>query len=109
MSPQLNTVVLERQNVEFSGTGGRSQENQGRGFRPAFMDVMTRVVYRSRFADGRLAPCHLLDGLPDEVVASRDGCGRVVQAKTSIVAGFIRDGHFYSREEAAQLAAVACA
>lgn len=103
MNAQLNTAVLERQNVEFSGTGGRSQENQGRGFGPAFLDATTHEVYRSRFADGRLAPFHLLDGLPDEVVARRDARGHVVSAKASIIAGFVRDGCFYSREEAARI------
>lgn len=103
MNSQLNMAVLERQNVEFSGTGGRSQENQGRGFRPAFMDAATHEVYRSCFADGRLAPFHLLDGLPDEVVACRDARGHVVLAKASIIAGFVRDGCFYSREEAARI------
>jgi hypothetical protein len=32
-------------------------------------------VYLSRFADGRLAPVHLLDGLPDSVVLARGACG----------------------------------
>jgi hypothetical protein len=102
MSPKLNVAVLERQNEEFSGTGGRSQENRVWGFRPAFMDAATRVIYRSCFADGTWAPVHLLDGLPDEVVASRDVNGRVVAVKASIVAGFVLDGYFYSREEAAR-------
>ena len=104
MNPQLNAAVLKRHNEEFAGTGGRSQENRPWGFRPAFMDEMTQVVYRSCFADGTSAPVHLLDGLPDEVVLSRDAGGRVVAAKASIVAGFVRDGHFYSREEVAHLA-----
>jgi hypothetical protein len=106
MSSQMNTAVLERQNVEFSGTGGRSQENRAWGFRPAFMDAATRVIYRSCFADGTWAPVHLLDGLPDEVVTSRDANGRVVSVKASIVSGFVRDGHFYSREEAGRVASV---
>lgn len=107
MSPSLSSAVLERQNQEFSGTGGRSQENRAWGFRPAFMDAITRVIYRSCFADGTSAPVHLLDGLPDEAVATRDAGGRVLSVKASVVAGFVRDGRFYSREEAAQFAAVA--
>jgi hypothetical protein len=108
MIPQLNAAVLERQNQDYSGTGGRSQENRAWGFRPAFMDAVTRAIYRSCFADGRPAPFHLLDGLPDEVVASRDAGGRVAAVKASIVAGFVRDGRFYSRAEAAEISA-ACA
>lgn len=105
MNPQLNSAVLKRHNEEFSGTGGRSQENRPWGFRPAFMDAVTHVIYRSCFADGTAAPVHLLDGLPDEVVASRDAGGRVVAAKVSIVAGFVRGDRFYSREEAARITA----
>lgn len=103
MNPKLNAAVLKRHNEEFSGTGGRSQENRSRGFRPAFMDMVTHVIFCSCFADGTSAPVHLLDGLPDEAVASRDACGHVVCAKASIVAGFVREGRFYSREEAARI------
>ena len=109
MNPQLNSAVLKRHNEEFSGTGGRSQENRPWGFRPAFMDEVTNIIYRSCFADGTVAPLHLLDGLPDEVVASRDAGGRVVSAKASIVAGFVRDGRFYSRAEVAKITSLACA
>lgn len=108
MNPQLNSTVLKRHNEEFSGTGGRSQENRPWGFRPAFMDVATHLVYGSCFVDGTAAPVHLLDGLPDEVVARRDAGGHVISAKASIVAGFVRDGRFYSREEAARITSVAC-
>jgi len=109
MNSQLNAAVLERHNEEFAGTGGRSQENRPWGFCPAFMDMVTRAIYRSCFADGTSAPVHLLDGLPDDVVASRDARGRVIAAKASIIAGFVRDGCFYSREEAARsVAATDC-
>ena len=106
MNAQLDIAVLKRHNEEFSGTGGRSQENRAWGFRPAFKDVTTHIIYRSCFSDGTLAPVHLLDGLPDEVVIRRDAGGHVLAAKASIVAGFVRDGRFYSREEAARFAAV---
>lgn len=107
MNPQMNSTVLERQNQEFSGTGGRSQENRPWGFRPAFMDAATRRIYGSSFSDGTPAPFHLLDGLPDEVVISRDTGGRVASVKASIIAGFVLNGCFYSREEAARFAAEA--
>jgi hypothetical protein len=44
-----------------------------------------------------------MDGLPEEWVADRDagGCPRAL--KPSIVAGFVRDGEFYTREQAACL------
>jgi hypothetical protein len=82
------------------GRGGVSAENRSHGFRPAFLDVETSAVYASCFVDGSPAPIHLLDGLPDEVVLARSSNGRVASVKASVVAGFVRSGQFYSREEA---------
>lgn len=100
----LSIAILKEQNERFMNTGGRSQENRSEGFRPAFSDTSTGAVYLSRFADGRPAPMHMLDGLPQEVVATRNAAGRVTAIKESVVAGFVRDGLFYTREEAAAAA-----
>lgn len=99
----LSDAVLKQQNVIRPNTGGRSQENHRYGFRPAFVDAATGAIYESRFANGHPAPFHLLDGLPDEVVAERDASGHVTAAISSLIAGFIRRGRFHSREEAARL------
>jgi hypothetical protein len=69
------------------------------------MDVETRAVYPSRFADGRMAPFHILDGLPDELVLARSACGRVAAIKPSVISGFLRAGRFYTRDDAAALVA----
>lgn len=90
------------ENATFDGSGGRSQENHELGFEPAFYDCSRNAVYRSRFADGRDAPFHTLDGLPDEVVIHRDPKGRVLRAKSTLVSGFVRDGFFYTRSAAAR-------
>jgi len=103
MNPMSNQV-LQRENVEFHGTGGRSQENASVGFRPAFLDQETLEVYPSRFADGRPAPMHLLDGLPPELVLSRTPKGRVATVKPTIVSGFTLAGEFYTRDAAARKA-----
>jgi hypothetical protein len=105
MKRLMNTTQLKRENVAHAGTGGRSEENTGLGFRPAFWDFATQIIHLSRFANGRLAPLHLLDGLPDEVVAIRSSSGRVIAAKATLVAGFERGGFFYTREAAARAAA----
>ena len=102
MNAAMTENVLKRENVEFHGTGGRSQENASLGFRPAFMDSETSMVYPSCFADGRPAPMHLLDGLPAEVVISRTANGRVKAVKSTIVSGFMLAGVFYTREAAAR-------
>jgi hypothetical protein len=99
----LTKQLLGQENARFAGTGGVSAANRCMGFRPAFMDTETHRVYVSCFADGRPAPCHLLDGLPDEAIAARASSGRVTRLKPSIVSGFVSLDRFYTRDEAAEL------
>lgn len=101
----LGFGALRRENIRFRGTGGVSEHNGALGFRPAFQDLNTGNVYLARYADGTLAPCHLLDGLPSQLVQSRDSRGRVTQAIAGIVSGFVMDGRFYTRQQAADYAA----
>lgn len=107
MNTLLSQATLERENRRFRGTGGRSEENREQGFRPAFLDADTQTIYASRFSDGRPAPFHLLEGLPDEIVLTRHPSGRVATIKASVTSGFVRQGRFYTREEAAQCVAFA--
>jgi hypothetical protein len=100
----LSKTVLERENNRYFGSGARSQENRPFGFRPAFMDTETGVVYDSCFADGRPAPFHLLDGLPDEVVLERGPRGSVLSVKPSVLSGFVLHQRFFTRDEAASWA-----
>src|SRR5262245_3858468 len=104
MNAATSLQTLEKENVEFRGTGGRSQENRSLGFRPAFMDQDTLAVYPACFADGTPAPCDILDGLPAEVVLARTAQGRVASVKGTIIAGFTLDGEFYTRDAAARKA-----
>jgi hypothetical protein len=104
MPTELSQEVLKGENRKFFGTGARSEENRSLGFRPAFMDAETGIVYLACFSDGRPAPFHLLDGLPDEIVLNRSALGRVVSVKGSVVSGFVLDRTFYTREEAAACA-----
>ena len=97
----LTADTLAADNQHFAGTGGISQGNGGCGFRPAFLDRETGVVYDSCWTDGRPAPVHALAGLPDHLVLTRDPRGQVIAIKPSIIAGFIRWGAFYTREQAA--------
>jgi hypothetical protein len=105
MATGLTEAALIRENHHFHGSGARSEENRAQGFRPAFMDTRTRAVYDSRFADGRPAPFHLLDGLPDEAVLARHPSGRAVRVQPSIVSGFVLEGRFLTRDEVAMLMA----
>jgi hypothetical protein len=101
----MGAAMLAGQNRRFRGTGGVSRENRSLGFLPAFRNADTGAVLLSRFANGTIAPMHLLDGLPDALVMSRTASGRVHRAQDSMVAGFIRHGRFYSREEASRAVA----
>jgi hypothetical protein len=100
MSPNL----LAEENITHASTGGCSTGNRGLGFRPAFLDAATMTVHLSRFADGRLAPFHVLDGLPEGVVIVRALDGGVKAAKSTLISGFERDGFFYTRSAAARAA-----
>lgn len=99
----LTAQTLRQQNQVFRGTGGVSAENRSQGFVPAFLDTQTGQVYRACFADGRPAPMHLLEGLPSALVIARDAGGRATAIRSSVMAGFLRDDRFYTREQAAAL------
>ena len=94
--------ALRAQNVAYQATGGVSRNNRAAGFLPGYCNVSTGEAVISCFADGSPSPVHLLDGLPDAWVAERDASGRVRQTVPMVVAGFIRDGCFYTREAAAR-------
>ncbi|RYE45586.1 MAG: hypothetical protein EOP24_19125 [Hyphomicrobiales bacterium] len=97
----MNHSILAQENIAFRGGGGVSARNRGAGFRPAFRNTETGFVYPSCFADGRPAPVHVIDGLPDELVVTRSLTGRVTSVKKSVQCGFVFEGCFFDRNEAA--------
>ncbi len=104
-APGLCDCELQSQNELYAGTGGISQNNRAAGFVPAYRNAATGQTVVSRFADGRPAPVHVLEGLPREWIAARDEQGTACRALASVVAGFVRDGVFYTRDAAARLVA----
>lgn len=98
----LSAGSLAEQNSTYRGSGGVSAVNHRHGFRPAFLDLVSGVTYLSCFANGCAAPVHVLDGLPDELVVERDPQGRITAVREGIIAGFMCDGAFYTREQAAR-------
>lgn len=101
---QLTTVAtLKTENQQFSGTAGVSHNNRSCGFTPAFCNLETHAVEPSRFASGAIAPVHIIDGLPSDWIESWDAEGFVMAVKGSVIAGFLREGCFYTREQAASL------
>lgn len=101
----LNQQLLRQQNRAYAGSGGVSRNNSDAGFVPGYFDIHSGIAVLSRFADGKPAPIHLLDGLPDTWVLKRDDDGQVLTVRPGVIAGFIRDGIFYTREEAARATA----
>ena len=90
---------LVDENVAYSGTLGVSTSNASNSFLPAFQDAFTGETHLSMNSDGTLAMVHLLDGLPPEWIVARDMDGRVQAVRDTVVAGFVRDGRFYTRAE----------
>ena len=101
MKQPLSDERLGRESRQFTGSGGLSEQNRAYGFIPAFYDTQSRKAMASCFANGTLAPIHVLEGLPQEWVRQRGPSGRVVVAKDSVIAGFLYQGKFYTREQAA--------
>ena len=65
--------------------------DEGRQLVPAFYDMESGLVYLSRYADGRLAPIHIHDGLPPEVAK---------RSELNVIAGFTLNKRFLTREQA---------
>ena len=103
MGSSLTGAVLARQNQRFAGTGGVSAGCAGHGFVAAFRDESSGETRLSCFEDGSPATVHVLDGLPDDWVVSRDEDNHVIAVRDTIVAGFLHDNRFYTRDEVASL------
>ena len=105
MTRLLTSATLESENLTYADTPGISQENLCYGFKPAFLDSETGQVAISCYHNGHPAPMHVIEGLPENWIVERDASSRAIAVKQSIIAGFVRDGHFYTRSQA--VAAVA--
>jgi hypothetical protein len=102
MNRSLTSNFLKKENLAYGGTGGVSAGNREFAFIPAFCDTATGRVEPSRLADGSPAPMHLLAGLPEEWIVARGDGDQVVAVKSTVIAGFVRAGVFYTRAQAAQ-------
>ena len=105
MNKSMTCERLREDNQTFDGTGGVSASNCAEGFIPAFCDTETGQVIPSRNADGSQAPIHLLAGLPMEWAVELGNGNVVLAVKETIIAGFLRAGVFFTRDQAAQAVA----
>lgn len=105
MERLFTLAMLRKENREFTDTPGISRGNRSNGFAPAFCNTETGSVELSRFSNGMPAPVHVFDGLPESWIAERDADAGVTALRPAVVAGFVRDGRFYTRLQAAQTVA----
>lgn len=96
-----HTLALE--NLAFGGTAGVSCNNSESGYIPAFLDKKTGQIEISRLKNGRPSPMHIINWLPKKWASSLASDGTVECLKPGIIAGFVCEGIFYTREEAAEL------
>lgn len=106
MNRSMTYERLRKDNRTFNGTGGVSAGNCTDGFIPAFCDTETGRVVPSRNADGSLAPIHLLAGLPREWAVELGHGNTVLAVKETVIAGFLRAGVFFTRDQAARAVAL---
>jgi hypothetical protein len=101
----MKDLMNKQLNYRFDGGAVRSERLADLGFRPAYMDYSTLAIYPCTFADGRPAPTHTREGLPDDVVAIRGPEGQVLATKSTLVAGYVRGGYFFTLERAERMSA----
>ena len=97
----MNSRTLRRENQVFGRTGGVSKNNARRGFKPAFINIRNGRIELPKMKNGHRAPMHLIHWLPLEWAAVLNPDGSVQVLVPEIVAGFVRGGKFYTREQAA--------
>lgn len=101
MSRPLTQDRVKEESADFLGTCGESATATQSHFQPAFQNPADGCVVAARFPSGAVAPMHLICGLPKTWGRKFDQQGNVVELIDGIVAGFVRAGSFYTREEAA--------
>lgn len=99
----MDSRSLQMDNMAFAGTCGVSEHATVGGFSPAFLDKASGRVEVSRMRDGQPAPAHLISWLPREWAAEMEADGAIVRLRAGIIAGFVKDGVFLTREQAAEL------
>ncbi|MCZ6640153.1 MAG: hypothetical protein O7F71_01135 [Gammaproteobacteria bacterium] len=102
---RVNADSLRRENRDYADTTGISINNKTLGFIPAFYDKKSGRAEISRFFDGRPAPIHLMEGLPEEWAMDHDAKGRITSLIPTIVSGFVRGKDFFTREQATEAGA----
>ena len=102
----MDKQTLCTENLAYADTNGISQNNRALNLRPAFLDKSTGRIEIAKLKDGEPAPMHIISWLPEEWATCFDDNGLVLGLRPGIIAGFERDGRFYTRDEAAALSSI---
>jgi len=97
----LGTLASEV--IKFRGKGGVATEVKGLGLKPAFRHEKTGEIFKSLNEEGKESNIHLLEGIPEKYVTERHADGDVIAVSPEIESGFIKDGKFYTRNDAVEL------
>jgi hypothetical protein len=99
----MDNRKLQMENLAFGGTAGVSRNNRTSGFTPAFLDKKTGLIEIAKLKNGQPSPMHIISWLPRKWASRLAADGTVECLKPGIIAGFVRDGVFYTREQTAEL------
>ena len=71
-------------------------------FVPAYYDSETETVYLSRYSNGKQAPVHVLDTIPEELLQQNREHEAAHQSEPSprLIVGFVHNNRFYTRAQA---------
>ena len=95
----MSQSQLAEQRGVYDKLGGSVFRDASFGFMPAFMDLKNREIHLSAYADGMPSVIHIFDGLPGHWVEEWDDQGKAVALKSTVIAGFMRNGSFYTLKE----------
>ena len=99
----MDSRSVSWQSQVYTGNRGVRDDASMSGFRPAFLDKATGRVAIARLRDGKPAAAHLIAWLPRDWAAEMQADGSIVRLRDGIIAGFVRDGVFLTREQALEL------
>lgn len=104
MSRPNTQEFVHKQSIPYLGTCGESATACEQRFVPAFRNHTDGQVELARLPNGKPAAMHLICGLPHAWARKLDDAGSVVELIDTVEAGFVRNGRFYTRAEAAACA-----
>ena len=99
----MDSHTLQVENLNFVGTKGISKNSRSLGFSPAFLNKTTGRIELAKLGNGQPAAMHIISWLPREWAETLDDKGRVLSLNAGIIAGFVQQGVFYTRQEVAEL------